>query len=167
MSGNQASAVLGLASRLKRLLDVLSRDTREICRARGLDFEPRWFAVFDCLYRQGPKGVTVIARELGISHPAVNQVAAELAAAGLIATYRDRADKRKRVLALTAKGRAMMPALEPLWADLGDAIEEVTLAGGDDFLLALTRLENALASRPLPERIADRDARDGGALSGG
>ena len=60
---------------------------------------------------------------------AVSQVAGEMIAVNLVAAYRDRRDKRKRVLALTSDGKARLPDLERVW----EAIEAATSDLLDDF----------------------------------
>ena len=91
---------LAFGSRLKRLSDQLMQDGIRIYKETGVDFEPKWFPVYFYLSEKGPSAVTDVARGLGITHPSVNQVAREMMQAGLIAAYKDRKDKRKRLLAL-------------------------------------------------------------------
>ena len=57
------------------------------------------------LYRGGPASIVALSEQLKISHPAVVQIARNLMAAEYVADYRDRRDKRRRLLALTNSGR--------------------------------------------------------------
>ena len=99
---------LALAFRLKRLADQLLQDGIRVYQDAGVVFEPRWFPITLYLLRCGPTAVTESATDLGISHPAVNQVAGEMARAGLVAAYRDSNDKRRRLLALTSSGKSVV-----------------------------------------------------------
>lgn len=147
---------LALASRFKRLVDRLVQDGIRVYRDAGVAFEPRWFPVYYYLSHVGPSGVTDIARGLGVSHPAVNQVAREMARAGLVATYKDVSDKRRRVLALTRAGKQMLPTLEGVWRDVRAALQEIVNAGGDDFLDRVAAIERALDSEGFHARFLAR-----------
>ncbi len=94
-----------IASRLRRLADQLMQHGSLVYLDEDLAFEPAWFPVFYYLYRHGPHGMTEIAGALHVSHPHVNQIGKQLIAADLVMAYRDRNDKRRRVLALTSTGR--------------------------------------------------------------
>ncbi|XOV90268.1 MAG: GNAT family N-acetyltransferase [Pseudomonadota bacterium] len=148
--------LLGLGNRLKRLSDRMMQDGIRIYRETGLDFEPRWFPVYYYLARRGPTPLTLIARGLGVTHPGVNQVAKEMIDAGLLAAYRDPADKRKRVLALTKAGKSLLPALEAVWADVRAACLALIDEAGAELPGQLAALEGALANRGLYERFQAR-----------
>lgn len=146
--------VLGLASRLKRLSDALMQDGVRVYQTAGAGFEPRWFPVFLFLYHRGPTAITEIARGVGVSHPAVNKVANELIAARLVAPYRDRKDKRKRVLALTSAGRDKAGALEPVWSRIETVLQEIVDEAGGNFPGALQGFERSLQRCGLHDRFA-------------
>lgn len=147
---------LALGSRLKRLSDALVQDVSRIYESVDTGFEPRWFPVFVYLYRQGPTSITGLARGLGVSHPGINKTANELIEAKLAAPYRDRNDKRKRVLALTSIGREKYQKLEPMWLAVRDAMQSAIDEGGGEFLQELAQLESSLNQRSFLERFRDR-----------
>jgi len=146
--------VLALGFRLKRLSDQLQRDGQKLYRHSGITFEPKWFPVFFYLKEAGPTSVTDIARALGVSHPGINQISKEMISEGLVAAYKDVSDKRKRVLALTIHGKAILIEIEPLWRAARAALQEVADQSGD--LEFLNRLEDALEQRSLYARFIDR-----------
>jgi DNA-binding MarR family transcriptional regulator len=148
--------MLALASRLKRLSDRLMQDVGRVYRAEELSFEPRWFLVFHQLAGGPPQSVTALAAAVGITHPAVVQAAREMEAAGLVASARDAADKRRRCLALTPRGRRLADALGPVWASIEAATREVADASGVDLLAAIGEIEAALDETPLRERVRRR-----------
>ena len=86
---------LALGSRLKRLSDRLGQEVATIYQDQNIDFEPRWFPVFSYVAQSAPVAITDIATAVGITHPAVNQIAQELIAAGFVLSANDRKDKRK------------------------------------------------------------------------
>ena len=144
---------LALASRFRRLADWLYKDAPRIYRERSADFEPRWFPLFYLLKESGPISVTAAASALGYTHPAINQIAGEMAVRGLVESIKDKKDERKRLLRLTRKGRAAVSRLEPVWADIGAAATELVEEAGGDFLTALDRLEDALEETDVYQRV--------------
>lgn len=151
---------LALGSRLKRLSDALMQDGGRIYDEVHPGFEPRWFPVFSYLYKKGPTSITGLARGLGVSHPGINKVGNELIEARLVAPYRDRNDKRKRVLALTSTGRDRYQVLEPAWRDIRQALQSAVDECGGDFIGQLTALEKSFARRDFVSRFRDQHEKD-------
>ncbi len=144
---------LALASRLRRLTERLTQDVAHLYRALEIDFEPRWFPVFYLLSRKAPLGVVDIARILGVSHPAVNQIAGEMIAHGLVEGAKDQLDKRKRMLKLTEAGHALVPALSEIWDGLHQAVQDALDEGDAHLLKDIEHLETALDRQSLQERF--------------
>ncbi len=147
---------LALASRFRRLADWLYRDAPRIYREMSVDFEPRWFPLFYLLKESSSVPVTEAASALGFSHPAINQIAGQMAKRGLLESVKDKKDERKRLLRLTRKGRAALSSLEPIWADIEAAASELVKDAGGDFLAAVGRMEDALTERGMYERVMRR-----------
>lgn len=147
---------LGLSSRLKRLSDNLMQESARIYERAGIGFQPRWFPVYLYLYRRGPTSITGLAKGLGVSHPGINKIANELIKARLASPYRDRSDKRKRVLALTSTGRDKFSELEPLWQHIRETFQAVIDEGDGGFLSSLALMESSLTQRTFLERYTDR-----------
>lgn len=151
-----------MGSRLRRLADRVFTDVAGIYADEQVDFQPRWFPLINLLGRCGPTPVVEAARRLGQTHPAISLFARELAAAGLIRFRSDRADERKRVLALTPRGAGLYRRLAAVWERIDRAAQEWSRDAGVDALVALARLEDALAARGLRERVhAESPAADG------
>ncbi len=150
---------LAIASRFRRLAEWLYKDGARIYRERSVDFEPRWFPLFYLLKHSGPVSVTVAARALGFSHPAINQVAGEMARRGFLESIRDKKDERRRLLRLTKKGKAAFTSLEPVWADIEAVSSELLTEAGGGFLAGLGRLEDALIETGVYERLMSRKKR--------
>lgn len=147
---------LALASRLKRLSDRLLQDGALIYQRLDVEFEPRWFPVFTYLHQRGPTSITALAKGLGVSHPGVNKTANELVALKLVAPYRDRRDKRKRVLALTQLGRLKYKELEPAWRDIRQVLQEAIDDSGGALLTQLSAFEAALSRDSFVNRYESR-----------
>ncbi len=144
---------LALGSRLKRLADCLMQQGSQVYQIAEAGIEPRWFPVYSFLHRHGPTTITGLAQGLGVSHPAINKIANELIEVRLAAPYRDRNDKRKRVLALTTLGREKYRALEPVLFEMRRALQSLVDDAGGNILESLTALERSLSEASVVDRF--------------
>ena len=154
ISFKESMGILTLGFRLKQLSDLLQQDGLKLYRHSGIAFEPKWLPVFCYLKEGGPTSVTEIARGLGVSHPGINQVSKEMIAQGLVASYRDVGDKRKRLLALTIHGKSIFNEIEPLLRTIRAVLQEVADQSGD--ITFLDQLEHLLVEGSLYERFVSR-----------
>jgi len=147
---------LAFASRLKRLSERLLKDVSRIYSDLNVDFEARWFSIFHTLARHAPMPVTALAHAVGLTHTAVNQVAAEMTEKKLVLSAKDRSDERRRLLRLSKKGRAVAAALEPAWREIRESTRELIAASGRDVLQGIGRIEELLDERDMYERVCAR-----------
>lgn len=152
----QQLGALAFGSRLRRLSDRLMKDVARIYREYPVNFEPRWFPVLYLLKDGSPRGVTEIARELGFTHPAVNQIAGAMERRKLLGHKRDPSDDRRRLLYLTADGQDLVQKLAPVWSAIAAATDEVIQASSCDILKALSDMEAALDEAPLYDKVQAR-----------
>lgn len=143
---------LALATRLKNLSDRLAKDVAQVYKESSIEFEPRWFALIYTLKDGEELALTELAAMLNQTHPAVNQVANVLVAKGLVSERKDKADQRKRLLQLTAKGLKLVEQLTPLWQRIKQANDEL-LNDSTDLLASLDRVEKALDEKSMFDRI--------------
>jgi len=147
---------LAFGTRLRRLSERLTRDVSRVYKSARVDFEVRWFPVLYLLGRESSLPVTVIARSLGLSHPAVNQITAAMARRKLISSRKDPSDERRRLVALTAKGRETITELTPIWETIADATRDLIAESETDFLTQIARLEGALDREDMYHRVTER-----------
>ena len=147
---------LALATRLKRLSERLMKDVSRVYRDLGIDFKANWFSILYALGQESPMSVTELARALGLSHPAVNQIAAQLLSRGLVGQGKDESDERKRLLHLTPMGRQLIDELEPVWNEIRLANRALLREAGGDLLGNLTRVEAALDENSMVNRVNKR-----------
>ncbi|HPG88781.1 MAG TPA: MarR family winged helix-turn-helix transcriptional regulator [Hyphomicrobium sp.] len=141
-----------MAAHFRRLSERLDRDATQVYSQLGVPFEQRWMSVLDLLVRCGPRSVSEIARDLNISHPSVSQTRSSLIAAKLLAERADPNDGRRRVLYLTAKGERLVERLQPVWAALEQAGQELNEEAGNVVAL-LKQLEAALDRQSILDRV--------------
>lgn len=149
------------ASRLKRLSDRLKSEATTLYHHRGADFNDSWFLIGYLLSREENLTVTEMARALGISRPAISQIAGEMSKHRLINVRIDETDRRRKILSLTESGREAVDSLEPVWNAVAECTEELIATSGQDVLKAIDAIEHGIETRSLFARVLDRLDDDG------
>jgi len=147
---------LALATRIKLLSEKMMQDGSEIYKSQKIDFEPRFFAVFYLVKDNPGLTVTEIAHHIGISQPAVTQILNPMIKKNLVKVSKDKIDTRKKIITLSKKGEALLPALVPLWKDFESAITEMFQELNINILDILERTENALDEKSIYSRVTDK-----------
>jgi DNA-binding MarR family transcriptional regulator len=142
-----------LAHRLKRASELILEGSTAALRRHGFDSPARSGSTLLLLDALGAMGVTEIAYRLGLSHPLIIKLAAAMAAAGLVRDESDPKDHRRRLIALTDKGRAEAGRMAQFSAALAGVFSDMFAEAGADLFAALERFEAAAAARPLATRI--------------
>jgi DNA-binding MarR family transcriptional regulator len=120
------SGILAISTRLQRLADTLRKDGVLIYKANNIDFEPKWFPVIYTLHFKPVLSVVEIANEIGYTHPSTISLLKELEKEKLIRSKKDKADERKRLIQLTAKGQELVERMKPVWEIIKAAAAELT-----------------------------------------
>lgn len=163
---------LALATRLKRLSERLMKDVSQIYGDLDVDFQARWFTLLYALANSAEqktdrapvrrssqpssRAITDLALALGLSHSAINQIAAQVIRRGLVRQARDPNDERRRLLQLTPRGRKLVQRLEPVWQEIHQANADLLAEAGVDLLNDLECIEAALDARSMADRIRAR-----------
>lgn len=144
------------------LTDLITADAAQIYNMYGVDIRPKWFPVFLVLTEGQAKTVTGIAKEIGQSHPSVSNIVKEMGAKGLTRESTDKEDKRRTLIALSAKGRRMAELLADQCADVSAAIEGIFSETRHDLWKAIGEWEELLAEKSLLQRVREtRKEREG------
>jgi DNA-binding MarR family transcriptional regulator/N-acetylglutamate synthase-like GNAT family acetyltransferase len=147
---------LAFGTRLRLLTDKFLQDGAKVYKHQGVDFEPRWFTFYYLLSQKSPLSISDITLELGYTQPAVTQIANIMLKKGIIKVVKDKTDTRKKMLALSPKGLAMLPALQPIWKGFEDAVNEMFESVGTDVLSVIEKIENELDKKPMHERVTEK-----------
>ncbi|MDT0445788.1 MarR family winged helix-turn-helix transcriptional regulator [Streptomyces johnsoniae] len=151
-------AVSGLGTRLRHLLDQLESDVATLYPALGLDdYRPRFTPVVRALVALGPRSIRDLAAAIGVTHSAASQTVAQMSRRGLV-TLEVGSDARQRVVHLTERARALLPALDAEWAAVEAARADLEAELPYPLGELLTALEAALERRPFRTRIAAASA---------
>jgi DNA-binding MarR family transcriptional regulator len=120
------SGILAISTRLQRLAEQLRKDGVLIYKANNIDFEPKWFPVIYTLHFKPVLSVVELANEIGYTHPSTITLLKELEKEKLIRSKKDKADERKRLIQLTAKGQQLVERMLPVWEIIKAAATELT-----------------------------------------
>jgi DNA-binding MarR family transcriptional regulator/ribosomal protein S18 acetylase RimI-like enzyme len=149
----QARQHLFLGSRLKRLAEQMQGDVTLVAQRAGLAIQPGQYPLLAALDGYGPQTVGELARSLGISQPAITKTVERLADAGLIEADRSAADRRQKIVSLSAAGRRMLElSKREVWPFVEAAVQEATEGLSGPLLEQVAELEARLADRPLSSR---------------
>ncbi len=143
-----------LAHRLRRVSELIVEGTTEALRRTGFEGPARSVSMLLLLREKGAMGVTEIASRLRLSHPMIIKLARTLEAAGLVADSADRADQRRRLIALTGKGEAQTAIAQAMLGDVARTFDDMFGEAGIDLFAALERFEAVAARWPIADRLA-------------
>ena len=102
------SGALAIATRLQRLGDQFRKDGILIYQANQIEFEPKWFPVIYALHIKSSLSILELSEEIGYAHPSTISLLKELEKEGLIESFKDEKDERKRMVKLTPKATALV-----------------------------------------------------------
>lgn len=146
---------MAIGSRLRVLTETLTRDAASIYGLYGVDIKPKWFPVFYSLIDEQPKSVTVIAREIGQSHPSVSTIVKEMMKAGLVSGVDDKSDRRCTFITLTEYGKSLSQELMTQLRDVERAVEQISSECENDLWAAIADWEKALGRKSILERVKE------------
>jgi ribosomal protein S18 acetylase RimI-like enzyme len=92
-----------------------------------------------------------LALHLGQSHSAVSQMSRKLLGFKVVRESRDPVDERRRLLALSPQGKALMQRLAPVWQAIESAVAELEAA--HPLSDSLTALDQHLSRQPFSRAI--------------
>lgn len=153
---------LTLGTRLKRIGERLQADATRITNAHGVTLQASQYPFLNALDRVGPLTIGELAEAVGITQPGATRSVGQLAKLGMVNARPGRNDQRQRIISLTAKGRRQVDVgKREVWPEIGAAVADLCGGLSGSLLDQLTALEDGLAERPLHERIAKHNDRDG------
>ena len=147
---------LALGSRLRLLTERITADAAQIYRMYGIDMQPKWFPVFYVLSNGEAKTITGIAKEIGHSHPSVSKIISEMVKKGFVKEKKDKADGRRNMVSLSAKGKNITERIQDQYADVTNAIEKLATGTRNDLWKAIGEWEFLLDQQTLLRRVQEQ-----------
>lgn len=142
-----------VAHRLRRSSELIVNQVGAMFDRQQLSVPPRGASMLLVIDGEAPIGVIDISHRLQLSHPLIVRMAQRFHDLGLITMVKDTGDARRKQLAPTAKGRAEAATLREFNAQLAVMFGELFAEIDCDLLSVLDRLDEALATSPISERL--------------
>ncbi len=145
---------MGMASRLKRVSDMMLAEVNQCYRHYQISFDAGCFPLMKLLDSTGGNlTLRDAANALGISHPAISQKASQMAKQGLIILAACEDDKRSKRLHISPEGQALLQQLRPLWQAIANAASDITAPLDGPLLDTITQLEETVRSGEFARRM--------------
>lgn len=150
---NDPTASPGRWQSLHDLLASLDAQIETVYRERGITgVRPRFAYPLIRLAHIGPLTIRELAESLDRTHSAMSQTVAAMRHEGLVRSEPGE-DARTRRVALTERGRELVPFLEAEWRATEAAVAELDDEVPHALSTVVAELELALERRPMRERI--------------
>lgn len=147
-----------LGTLLRHLIEILDGAVEQAYRASGLDYRPRYTPVVKALIALGPVSIRTLSRQAGISHSAASQTVSQMARAGLV-DLSVGLDGRERIVALTPRAQAMLPAVTRQWRAVNAAADRLDAELSAPLSRLLVETIAALERQSFGDRIDQAAAR--------
>jgi len=147
---------VAIGSRLRMLTDRVTEDAAQIYKLYDIDMQPKWFPVFHSLAQGEEKSITILAKEIGHSHPSVSKIISEMSKKGYVKENKDKNDGRRNVVSLTNKGKVIAGKIANQLIDVNAAIEELSAQARNDLWQAIGEWEFLLEQKTLFRRVMEK-----------
>ncbi len=152
--------LLSLGTRLKRIGDRLQADTQEIMNGFELSLTSAQFPYLAALDRLGPLAIGELSQALGVAQPGVTRSINQLGGLGFVEVVPVSGDQRRRVIALSQRGRSLVAkARDEIWPRIEAAVADLCGESSTDLLALLGAMEDGLSQRTLAQRAELKEAR--------
>lgn len=153
MTSSDPTASPGRWDALHALLAHLDGQIESLYTDRGIEgVRPRFAYPLIRLAHAGPLTIRELAESLARSHSAMSQTVAAMRREGLVGSEPG-ADARTRRVALTDRGRALVPFLEAEWRATEAAVSELDDEVPHPLSTVVAELRRALERRPMRDRV--------------
>jgi len=148
---------MALGSRMRMLTAKMTDDAAKIYEMYNVEgFVPKWFPVYFLLSEEGEKTITEIAEEIGHSQPSVTKIVKEMTKAGLIDGNIESKDKRRNVVNLSERGKALQSTIKMQCKDIDNAVELMMSEASHNLWEAMKEWEHLLEQKSLFKRVQDQ-----------
>lgn len=148
---------LVIGSRMNRLSELFMNDVKKYYAANEIDFEPRWYGLFNLIANEPEITLAAAAEKLGLTHSAISQIASKMTEKNLIQIKKSQSDERAKCLSLTTEGKKVQKRMEPVWVILRSAVDDILREAGVPLPDLLHKIEQAHGRKSLYERAANQE----------
>ena len=141
--------------KLKKISESITSQIAKLLIKQNVDFEPRALPVLLVLKEKESASINEISAILGMTHPAIVQIANHLNKVGFIKHNKSTIDKRITLLELTEKGTGNLTLLEPLIDCIRDTIKSIINEIDSNLIYSISKLGKAIGNNILMNRVLD------------
>lgn len=141
--------------KLKKISESISSQIAKLLIQQNVEFEPRALPVLLVLKEKESVNINEIAAILGMTHPAIVQIANHLYKVGFIKQNKSVIDKRITLLELTEKGIRNLTLLEPLIVGIRDTIRSIINEIDINLNYSMSKLSKTIGNNFLMNRVLD------------
>lgn len=141
--------------KLKKISESISSQIAKLLIQQNVEFEPRALPVLLVLKEKKSVNINEIAAILGMTHPAIVQIANHLNKVGFIKHNKSTIDKRITLLELTEKGTGNLTLLEPLIVGIRATIKSIINEIDINLNYSISKLSEAIGNNILMNRVLD------------
>ncbi len=147
---------MAIGTRLRMLSEKMTEDASKIYEMYNVDLKPKWFPVFYVLSQNEEKPITIIANEIGHSHPSVSKIVKEMIKAGILSEKKDTNDGRKNNIKLTKKGKTIADQIKDQYIDVENAVGETLDQSRHNMWRAMEEFEFLLDQKSMLQRVTEQ-----------
>jgi len=144
---------LGIATRLKRISEMMIHSGRQMYKLLNMDIEPNWYLIFKLLEKHETLSVTEMAEKLRFAHPSVITIVKKMKDKDYLESYINPDDTRKQQFKLSEKAKQMLPEFKELWTCGLHGMNKIF--ENDCLLKELEHLEDALNEKSFKDRTLE------------
>ena len=149
------AAEIHFGVKLKKISESISSQIAKLLIQQNVEFEPRALPVLLVLKEKKYLNINEISAILGMTHPAIVQIANHLNKVGFINYNKSTIDKRITLLELTEKGTRNLTLLEPLIVGIRDTIKSIINKIDINLNYSISKLSKAIGNNILMNRVLD------------
>jgi len=141
--------------KLKKISESISSQIAKLLIKQNVDFEPRALPVLLVLKEKESVSINEISAILGMTHPAIVQIANHLNKVGFIKHNKSTIDKRVTLLELTEKGTRNLTLLEPLIICIRETIKSIVNEIDINLIYSISKLSESIGNNIFMNRVLD------------
>lgn len=155
-SGPELDGIIGIATRLKRLSEMLAIQVQEVYDEHDRNFKVSWFTTMANIKYEGEIDFKTLAGKNNVSASAVSQVITDLKKHKMVYIKAGLEDKRSKTISLTEKGNKYLESIIPDLNEIEKDLIEVFQNKAGKFTKELERIEENFKSKTFLQRIQSR-----------
>ncbi len=149
------AAEIHFGVKLKKISESISSQIAKLLIQQNVEFEPRALPVLLVLKEKKYLNINEISAILGMTHPAIVQIANHLNKVGFIKHNKSTIDKRVTLLELTEKGTRNLTLLEPLIICIRETIKSIVNEIDINLIYSISKLSESIGNNILMNRVLD------------